>query len=697
MGLESLALDTVVGAATDSFGGEFLASDVFADTTTVFDTVTPVSDFASVDAYQSVGSFAGNSEWVNTFQPGSINTDVGGIVVDDQGIPLLSQDVQTINNGSLTPSLYDTAYATAADTVTSIKDAASTFTDKLTGYLGGGGNVVDTAGNQISNPQIVVDDQGVPLLEGDVAQINRGVLTDPLAGLNAQTVQRAFGQLTGQGTGYGSTGGGVPQLINYLAGGGVNNSAGYGLGTPGYAGGYIGTPGIVAGTGGYPTGGIGSTGGINTGSLLNNALAFVTGSTSAQAQTTNNAPGAVTDWNAVPSIEITGVGVNTGNTIVANANLTTSVSANYQEIYNPTTGKWDVRETTTNTIVASGLTQQDAIIQAQDLAITQPAITVNTGPSNQQGIGSAFNAVTGALNPGYIIGAGGVPVFVGTGATNATSTAAGTVQALVQQAQQQQTIRDQRQNKAQSTDWRVRLRLAPQSNYLYNDPNCGPVLWPLHVTDGVIFPYTPNIDIGYKANYDPYDLTHSNYRGYFYKGSYIDAVNLRATFTAQDTNEANYLLAVIHFFRSVTKMFYGQDAQRGSPPPLTYLSGLGDFQFNEHPCVVSQFNYSLPADVDYIRAQSTTSNGTNLLQNRTRQSANSLFYGLTRLASVGLPKGALSGSVAGGTLGVGNATYVPTKMDIQLTLLPIQSRSQVSQQFSLRNFANGNLLKGGFW
>jgi len=30
-------------------------------------------------------------------------------------------------------------------------------------------------------------------------------------------------------------------------------------------------------------------------------------------------------------------------------------------------------------------------------------------------------------------------------------------------------------------------------------------------------------------------------------------------------------------------------------------------------------------------------------------------------------------------------------------LLPIQTRSQQSQQFSVKAFANGNLLKGGFW
>ena len=48
-------------------------------------------------------------------------------------------------------------------------------------------------------------------------------------------------------------------------------------------------------------------------------------------------------------------------------------------------------------------------------------------------------------------------------------------------------------------------------------------------------------------------------------------------FTAQATFEANYMLAVIHFFRSVTKMFYGQDWQRGAPPPLVFLSGLGEY------------------------------------------------------------------------------------------------------------------------
>lgn len=269
-------------------------------------------------------------------------------------------------------------------------------------------------------------------------------------------------------------------------------------------------------------------------------------------------------------------------------------------------------------------------------------------------------------------------------------------------AQLQQTIAQQRKS-VNNGDWRVRLRLAPGADYLYAASNPG-ILEPLKISNGIIFPYTPTIDTQYKANYDVYDLTHSNYRGYFYRNSYVDAINMRCMFTAQSTSEANYLLAVIHFFRSVTKMFYGQDSQRGAPPPLVYLTGLGQYQFNEHSCVVSAFNYSLPGDVDYIRAQSPNINNTNLSQRRDKQSTigggilGPLLGGaINRLANAGGVKGGITTPPPPPNLGLNNPTYVPTKMEIAITLLPIQSRAQVSKQFSVKQFANGDLLKGGFW
>ena len=279
-------------------------------------------------------------------------------------------------------------------------------------------------------------------------------------------------------------------------------------------------------------------------------------------------------------------------------------------------------------------------------------------------------------------------------------------QALKQNLQLQAAIADQRRQINQG-DWRVRLSLAPASTYLYNDPNPG-ILAPLSSqggSDGVIFPYTPKIDLSYRADYTAIALTHSNYKGYFYQSSMLDPVNLTCTFTAQDTNEANYLLAVIHFFRSVTKMFYGQDPQRGAPPPLVYLKGLGEYQFAEHPCLVTQFNYSLPPDVDYIRARSLNVNGTNILARRKYNPpvATNVFTSvLTRLSTLfdqNIKKGAEPSltTPAPPTLGVDSPTYVPTKMDLSLILLPVQSRQQISQQFSLKKFSNGDLLKGGFW
>jgi hypothetical protein len=320
----------------------------------------------------------------------------------------------------------------------------------------------------------------------------------------------------------------------------------------------------------------------------------------------------------------------------------------------------------------------------------------------------------GNLNPGFTLDGDGNVIFVGDDFIDPSLTAsaeaarasaeAGRKEAALARARSQATLSAQ-QGQADQGDWRVKLRLAPGATYLYESPDPG-ILAPLSTrsgTGGVVFPYTPAITTSYNARYTPYDLTHSNYRGYFYQGSHVEAVQITADFTAQDSQEAAYMLAVIHFFRSVTKMFYGQDtAFAGSPPPLVYLQGLGQYQFALHPCVVSQFNYNLPADVDYIRANAPTINGTNLLQKRQRTSlpTNPFSSALSRIQNVlnaqGINKGAipLGAQSAVPVFGTDRPTYVPTKLQITLILLPMQSREQVSRQFSLKGYANGNLLRG---
>ena len=269
---------------------------------------------------------------------------------------------------------------------------------------------------------------------------------------------------------------------------------------------------------------------------------------------------------------------------------------------------------------------------------------------------------------------------------------------ITQKAAESQTVEED------DNDWRVRLHLAADADYLYKDSEAlatGSILAPLAETDGIIFPYTPTIAIQYNADYENYDLVHSNYRGYFYKGSQVQNILIQATFTANDVKEANYMLATMHFLRAATKMFYGQDVKRGMPPPIVFLTGLGEYQFNNHPCAITMMNYNLPNDVDYIPCGKPAKVAP--LQ-KPKEGDSSI--GSNRLAGSNLVAGGkavqttnpnIQKDTSGPNPAYQKATYVPTKIEFNFTMIPIQTRDQISNEFSLKDYASGKLLKKGFW
>jgi hypothetical protein len=241
-------------------------------------------------------------------------------------------------------------------------------------------------------------------------------------------------------------------------------------------------------------------------------------------------------------------------------------------------------------------------------------------------------------------------------------------------------------------DWRVRLALSDDAsvNYLYKATDPG-ILEPLLATNGVIFPYTPTISVNYSASYNPTELVHSNYKVYQYSSSSIDSITIACDFTAQDIRDANYLLAVIHFFRSATKMFYGQDEnpRRGTPPPLCYIYGMGSYQFAGQPLAISQFSYNLPNNVDYIKTTATPT------VRRDRPS---------RLTGTGAnPGGVNPPPDFTSTTQPDNVSWVPSKIQLSITCVPMMNRNAVSNEFSLKDYATGALLNGigtrsgGFW
>ena len=235
------------------------------------------------------------------------------------------------------------------------------------------------------------------------------------------------------------------------------------------------------------------------------------------------------------------------------------------------------------------------------------------------------------------------------------------------------------------------------------------ILDPLIDTDGVIFPYTPSIQMTYYADYQSTAPTHSNFPSRFYASSEVRDVQVNGTFTAQSTAEADYMMAAIHFFRSCTKMFYGQDSNRGQPPPLLQVTGLGPHQFNGHKCVLQQFNYTLPEDVDYVRtsAGGVTTKSVNQVRGRQQTGADQFgIFGIAgrigRLLGIGANRGAMPNTLtqrsATSRLAKAGASYVPTKMEFSLTLLPVVSRKEQTANYSTLGYANGQNYKNrGHW
>ena len=249
-------------------------------------------------------------------------------------------------------------------------------------------------------------------------------------------------------------------------------------------------------------------------------------------------------------------------------------------------------------------------------------------------------------------------------------------------------------------DWRFRMMLSPFADYLYKAQNPG-ILAPLANTNGVLFPYSPQISVSYNASYTPLELTHSNYKMYSYRSSSVENITITGDFTAQDTIQANYVLAVIHFFKSVTKMFYGQDQNpsRGVPPPLVYLHGFGQYQFDMHPVVVTGFVLNLSPDVDYISAYPTNS-GLSIGSKDILPYTDKPTQGFTQtqrlrtLSSKIQPGGLPPPPVFASTQNINEGTRVPSKMQVQLTCLPIVTRNAISNKFSLAEYARGDLMKG---
>ena len=160
---------------------------------------------------------------------------------------------------------------------------------------------------------------------------------------------------------------------------------------------------------------------------------------------------------------------------------------------------------------------------------------------------------------------------------------------------------------------------------------------------GVVFPMLPNITFSTKANYTQLDPVHNNYPFQAYKNSQVDEILINGMFICDDETQAAYWIAMTTFFKTMTKMFFGQGANAGAPPPVCSLNGYGASIFDNVPVVVKSFSVDLGNDVNYRRCDA-----------------------------------------------FGTKTWVPITSSVNINVQPVYNRRNL-RQFSLTDYAKGNL------
>lgn len=260
---------------------------------------------------------------------------------------------------------------------------------------------------------------------------------------------------------------------------------------------------------------------------------------------------------------------------------------------------------------------------------------------------------------------------------------------------------------ANANDWRVRLSLANWSSF-----KTSPVLAPLKDAGGLIFPYTPTITMKSSSNYTPIPTVHTNFLFNAFKNSDPGEITIKAPMYVEDPTQGLYWIAMVHYLRSLTKMFSGVDAKAGNPPPVIMLNGYGNYVFKNVPVVVKSMSVSLDEKTDYI--------GVNVVGSAAGEVAGiaDSIGGLSDTVGsvlggvgggiVGDVTGAIS-SIAGGvgqiaslagTFGLGGTTsggvsHVPVKSSFDITLIPMYSRDS-ARKFSLDRFVTGGYLNNSF-
>jgi len=199
--------------------------------------------------------------------------------------------------------------------------------------------------------------------------------------------------------------------------------------------------------------------------------------------------------------------------------------------------------------------------------------------------------------------------------------------------------------------------------------NSSNILQPLWKTNGLMFPYTPMIQVQHaNVGYGQYDLAHTNYDYFAYQRTSSPSATVTGVFGAHTQEEAEYMMAAIHFLRVVTKSNFGaSDPNKGTPPPKLAFSAYGDAMFNRTPVYVRTVAFGLDQDVDYVAVRQRTSQ---------------------------------EGGIVSGSEELDDMlknSYVPLVLNLFIDIMVAPNPSQLRDEFNLEEFRTGKLLDKGYY
>lgn len=152
-------------------------------------------------------------------------------------------------------------------------------------------------------------------------------------------------------------------------------------------------------------------------------------------------------------------------------------------------------------------------------------------------------------------------------------------------------------------DRKASLRPRPQAaNTVYGSG----LLMPIKNTQGLVWPYQPQITYNHTVEYQPLSPVHANQDFHVFSKVPAQQIQISGQFSVQNQVEGAYALAALHFLRTVTKMNFGdRDPAAGTPPPILLFNAYGAYVFSDLPVIVKDFTMDFPEDVDYVEVKVT--------------------------------------------------------------------------------------------